>query len=515
MRTGGISAEAARQRFSRLPGNVRVLYGIPFPKRARFIYLEEQFGSPAYWDALERDIDEGSPAYAAALAGVRARGGIIPRSHFDVVSGSPVLQKGQIASAKVLERLISVKLLEETEVEGVGTCIATDGASYRRAAGRAGMRARLITEGILIGAMQSWLGRMNMASPNVLQVRGEKMPRFSTFEFDICGPSYLRPIRRAGNGKLDPGFLVADIVLGRSLDEHEVRPFIRKVQTLSYLRGARPFMPMLIAEGFEPEALHACRAEGIITTRPDTLFGNDVGAALRDLLETLAHAAAVAANDPKRLEELFARLGSIEGAAGNLRGALFELIVGHMVRAIEGGSIDIGEIVRDMESNQSREIDVRLVKERKVTIYECKGYQPGSTVDRQEIDKWLKEKLPVIDKAHRQQERFDGTALRFEFWTTGTFEPEALVLLEDAKRKIRKYEVAWKDGSAVRDYAKQLKASGIRKILNEHYFSHPIARLSTAKKEDTGVRPWPTRRPLVQAAQNDPGDLDLEEISSS
>jgi hypothetical protein len=81
------------------------------------------------------------------------------------------------------------------------------------------------------------LGRMNMASPNVLQVRGEKMPRFSTFEFDICGPSYLRPIRRAGNGKLDPGFLVADIVLGRSLDEDEVRPFIRKVQTLSYLRG--------------------------------------------------------------------------------------------------------------------------------------------------------------------------------------------------------------------------------------------------------------------------------------
>ena len=225
------------------------------------------------------------------------------------------------------------------------------------------MRARLITEDVLIGAMKSWLGRMNMASPNVLQVRGEKMPRFSTFEFDICEPSYLRPIRRAANGKLDREFLVADIVLGRSLDEGEVGSFIRKVQTLSYLRGVRPFMPMLIAEGFEPEALHACRAEEIITTRPDTLFGNEVGAALRDLLETLAHAAAVAANDPKRLEELFARLGSIEEAAGNLRGALFELIVGHMVRAIEGGSIDIGEIVRDTESNQSREIDVRLVKE--------------------------------------------------------------------------------------------------------------------------------------------------------
>jgi hypothetical protein len=78
MRAGGISAEAARQRLSRLPANVRVLYGIPFPKRARFIYLDDQFGSSAYWDALQRDIDEAGPAYAAALAGVRARGGIVP-----------------------------------------------------------------------------------------------------------------------------------------------------------------------------------------------------------------------------------------------------------------------------------------------------------------------------------------------------------------------------------------------------------------------------------------------------
>ena len=498
-----------------MPNNVRVLYGIPFPKRARFIYLDGQFGSAAYWDALERDINEANPAYAAALAGVRARGGIVPLSHFDVVSGSPVLQKGQIASAKLLERLISVRLLTQTDVEGVGGCIATDGASGQRPAERASLRARLMTEGVLIGAMQSWLGRMNMASPNVLQVRGETMPRFATFYFDICGPSYLRPIRRTGDGKVDPGFLVADVVLGRVLKEDEVRPFIRKIQTLSYLRGVRPFLPMLIADGFAPEALRACRAEGIVATRPDTLFGSDAGQALRDLLETLAHAAAVAASDPKKLEGLFARLGCIEGAAGNLRGALFELIVGHMVRSIEGGSIDIGEIVYDLESNQSREIDVRLVKERKVTVYECKGYQPGSVVGRKEIEKWLTEKLPVIDRAHRQQTRFGGTVLRFEFLTTGTFEDEALVLLRDAQRDIRRYEVDWKDGTAVRDYAREMKASGVRKILNEHYFSHPIAKFPPVQQGDTDARRLRSRGQPSQGAQSDPRDLDLVDVSNS
>jgi hypothetical protein len=483
MRDAGVSPEAARQRLARLPEDVRVLYGLPFPKRARFLYLEDQFGTTEYWTALIRDIELANPAYAAALGGVRARGGILPAAHFDVASGSPVLQKKQVASATVLERLISVRLLARVHFEGVGECVAL----AEESAERASMRARLMTEDVLIGALRAWLGRMNWASPKVTAVRGETtMPKFSTFHFDICGPCYLRPMRRFRGEKVDPGFVVADVVLGRVLEQDEVKHFIRKCETLSYLRGVRPFLPILIADGFAPEALRACREQGIVATRPETLFGRDVGQALADLMQTLKRAAVVAASDPKRLESLFARLGAIEGAATNLRGALFELLVGHMVRSVEGGSIDIGEIVRDQESNQNREIDVRLVKERKVAIYECKGYQPGTIVQKGEIDEWLTDKVPTINKAHRQQPRFDGAALRFEFWTCGTFDPGALTLLEDAQRRIRKYEIAWKDGAAVRDYARGMKSSAMRKILNEHYFSHPVAELQAVPPAGKG-----------------------------
>jgi hypothetical protein len=395
---------------------------MPFPKRARFIYLEDQFGTEPYWSALIRAIEEANPAYAAALAGVRARGGILPRTHFDVASGCPALQKKQVASATVLERLISVRLLSRVSIEGYGECVALHEEAPYLAAERASMRARLLTEDVLIGAMRSWLGRMNFASPKVTTVRGETMPKFATFHFDICGPCYLRPMRRFRAEAVDPGFVVADVVLGRILEEDEVKPFIRKCETLSYLREVRPFLPILIADGFSLEALRACRAQGIVATRPETLFGRDVGQALADLPQTLMRAAAIAASDPKKLESLFSRLGGIEGAATNLRGALFELIVGHMVRSIEGGSIDIGEIVRDQESNRPREIDVRLVKERNLTIYECKGYQPGTVVHDGEVEEWLTDKVPVIYKAHRQQQRFDGAAIRFEFWTCGSFD---------------------------------------------------------------------------------------------
>jgi hypothetical protein len=60
----------------------------------------------------------------------------------------------------------------------------------------------------------------------------------------------------------------------------------------------------------------------------------------------------MAVGNPDKIKNLFSRLSAIEGAAGNLRGALFELLVGHLVRSIEGGSIDIGVLVQDLETGK-------------------------------------------------------------------------------------------------------------------------------------------------------------------
>jgi hypothetical protein len=68
--------------------------------------------------------------------------------------------------------------------------------------------------------------------------------------------------------------------------------------------------------------------------------------------------------------------------------------------------------------------------------------------------------------------------MRFEFWTCGTFDADASKLLREAQQNIRKYQVAWRDGDSIRQYAGGIKESGIVKILNEHYFNHPLADLS-------------------------------------
>lgn len=481
LRAGGVGAAAARKRLSRLPETVRVLRGLPFPRRSRFIYLESQFNSQEYWSALIRAVETGNPAYAAAIAGVRARGGAVPKSHFGIVSGAPIRQKGQIASSVLLKRLQSVELLSEVSVEGLGECILLGSQKAISTRELSDLRARLLTEDFLLDAMRAWLGRMNMASPNATRIRDlGPLPQFSTFQFDLCGPSYLKPLTKRRDGKIEPGFFVADVILGRNLKEEDVKPFIRKCNTLSHLRKLRPFAPMLIADGFSREGLHLCRSNGVIATTPESLFGRDVARALADLLRTLSKAAAFAAANPDKIEQLFNKLSVIEGAAGNLRGALFEILVGCVVHSLEGGSLDVGALIRDAETGRQAEIDVRLVVQRNLKIYECKGYQPNSLVTHEEIKEWLEDKIPMLYRSHVSEQRFHESRIAFNFWTCGKFAPAAEKLLATASARTKKYEIHWMDGQGVRQYISKLQTSGIRKIFDEHYLRHPIASLPPA-----------------------------------
>jgi hypothetical protein len=471
-----MSADAARQTLSRISDEVHVLRGLPFPKRSRFLFLEKQFGTDQFWKTLLAAVSESSPSYTSAIASLHARGGLAPLSHVGIIFGAPLKQKGQLSSSSILESLLAVKLVNKIDIVGLGECISLGGSDFGSIAK---LRARLLTEKVLLDAMRNWAIRMNMASQKQTKIRDDSpAPLFATFQFDLCSPCYLRPLRRWSAQKIDPGFLVADVLLGRMLTVEDVFPFVRKCTTLSHLKKIRPFLPMLIADGFTEEALKKCRSEGIIATRPQTVFGEDIGKALADLLQVLTNAAVVAATDPERIEKLFSGLSKIEGAAGNLRGALFEVVVGHMVRSIEGGSIDIGALILDLQTGKRAEIDVRLVKERIITVYECKGYQSSATVKVQDVELWLSKKVATIANAQRREQRFDGCTQGFEFWTCGTFEDAALQALETAKAQTKKYSIAWKDGAAIREYAKKLVAPGIRKILDEHYFSHSTASLA-------------------------------------
>ena len=85
-------------------------------------------------------------------------------------------------------------------------------------------------------------------------------------------------------------------------------------------------LAVLVGQSFTSKALTSGHAAGIVLATPTNLFGQKVGKAIQSLVETLKNAAAIATTNPERLASLIDDLSEIEGAAGNLRGVLFELI---------------------------------------------------------------------------------------------------------------------------------------------------------------------------------------------
>ena len=475
---GGLSADAARQQVSRARDSVRRLSGLTLPKKEKFLYLDSQYGSHAYWEALGRDLDATNSVYGAALHGLMARGGMVPRGCFDVIAGAPVKQKGQVGVSNVLERMEAARLVRSVSLEGYGNCVAVDANGAFGYGDVAFMKARLATEAILLLAVRDWVRKLAMVSYNAVAIRDvgqSERPAFGTCRWDLCGPSYLRPfVKRSSGDKPRPGFVVCDAFAGHGLGIEQIKYFLRKCQLLGAFTKLPPFLPILIAERYTKDAFNAGRSAGILMATPQTLFGDEVAVALSSLLRTLTKAAAVAAGNPDRIYELFSTLGRIEGAAANLRGALFEMIVGFLVREREGNSIDIGEQVTDPETGRSAEMDVRRVKEdQQCWVYECKGHQPTDLVTLPMVENWV-DKIGVIHSVLRRERRFQGCKFGFEYWTCGNFDAEAVEYLKSVQSARPKLNLAWRDGPAVREYAAAVNKKSVLDTLDEHYFRHPV-----------------------------------------
>src|SRR5690349_19961372 len=125
-------------------------------------------------------VHEASTAYSADLLADRGRNGIVPTEHFEMTSGSPVKQTRQLSDASVSQRVLSVKLLSSIQIEGIGDCLTVEGGG----GGLGQLRARLLTEKVLLDGLRKWAMSLNMAGANQTKIRDDApAPQFSTFRF--------------------------------------------------------------------------------------------------------------------------------------------------------------------------------------------------------------------------------------------------------------------------------------------------------------------------------------------
>ena len=468
VRHDGMTPVNARKIIQRGAPGVSSLQRIKFPHNERFLYLTADFRSTKFWQALIAAMEAERTTYGVALGALDAHQNVIPAKRFDIISGSPILLKGHLASQRVLHNLVDIGFLErntyaELPILNASRETGLDVGSFQE------VKARAVAEGLALGALKEWARKMGLASYDKVATRGEgAIPRFGQFEWDLTAPTYAYPFREFRGGKLLPGFLVADVVLGADLLPKHVAYFMQKATILLQQPNTRPFMAILVADRFNPDALRIGRTQGLIFTTPELLFGKDIAQSLSELVRTLSNAGAVAKEDPDRIPALFSKLASIEESAKNLRGPLFEMMVAH-VASVSGGSIQVGKIISSPITGKQAEVDVLQSRQDVTNAYECKGHLSGTPATLQEVKDWLTRQVPRIRNYFLHW--YPRTPQCFQFWTTGSLAPEAEAFLKERQAATRKYTLVWKDRKAVLEEFRRIAAKNLVTVIEQHYSS--------------------------------------------
>ena len=477
----------ARQKVSRAT-SIKKLAHILFPHRARFVYLQADYGSPDFWRALTRELLANSVSYGGALAALLARGGAMPVAHFAIACGAPVAQRGHQSPAAILERLKAAQLVQTVNEPGIGECVELSHQSAAESYELARMRARLHTEQVLLGAIKDWARNLGLVSYNKVELRDEGVhqPKVGTFHWDMAAPSYLGPlVKRAGTERPKPGFLVCDVLLNVNVSADELQPFINKCKTLRNLIKVGACLQIFVADGYAPEAYALAKKEGVIPATTTTLFGVEVAKALRELAELLRDVYPRAGTFEK-VDAVYAQLSHIEGAANNLRGALFEYLVAEIVRSNSThNSIQMNEVFR--QEGGAAEVDILVQhNNQSVRFIECKGYRPGGTVPDDMVERWLNDRIPFLRKTAASNPSWQKCRFEFEFWTSGTLTLNAEALIAAAAGRTHKYGVKLVSARELATLGRATNNTALKKTLQEHFLGHPLEKaerlVKTAKR---------------------------------
>jgi len=429
----------------------------------------------------------------------------MPKSHFSIACGAPIRQKKHLSADTILTRLKQANVVEEVEVGGVGPCIVY--AEYEDALADINtLKARLIAEDILLKQVGMWARNLGIVSFEKVSIRdGEaSQPRVGTFAWDLTGPSYLSPMVQWDKDRPSPGFIACDVLLGPIVTELGIGPFIHKCLTLRNLKKVGRVLPIFVATNYTTEAFSKAKSIGVIPATPESLFGKEVAEGLNQLIEVLV-SAAKASTKPEVFNLLFQRLGKIEGAANNLRGALFEYLVAELVRQTISATITLNRTFRDETCRDVAEVDVLAVESKKAAYFiECKGYQPSGTIDEDDVERWLNKRVHLIRQYALKHPDWKNLELHFEFWTTGKLTEAAKAKIIAADAGTSKYTVRYRDAAGVLAYALETKDKALVNTLNQHFLQHPLARA------ELDARLYAVRKEHAAQAPNQEEDISSE-----
>ncbi len=396
--------------------------------------------------------------YWYALNAISMQGGVISKKYLECYTNYPVIPlKKHFPFDEVMMRFISQDILVYNGFDYIFSPKFSKGISNPLMH----KTIELIKDNIL-SDFNNLARNTGLVSYNT----GEMFGEFGKFRWGYKGVCPIMGLKN--NDKF--GFVVADILLGKPFYKKDVLFFDEKIKHIQSFKNASRIFPILLIDNLDKEALLFLKQRGIMIGFIKELFGEKYANTLNELVTILNNAGASLKENPDKYLELINELKIYnEGLVNNIRGALFEFVVGHIHQA-GCKSIDLG---REIIGDTGRvDMDVLAIYQEKVVIAECKAYK--SLINEETVNDWLTKSIPALKKWISNQERLRETDVEFEFWSTSGFTSDAKTQLQEAESSVRKYKITHFGPEELKATAIKMKNKKLKEALNNFFLKPTV-----------------------------------------
>lgn len=361
----GISESAARKRIERLASPIHKLTGL-FSEKQSFIYHQEDYNNETYFQNLAEAFETSGKRYAAVIKAIDYHHGVILKDDLANYSISPTINiKGHLKFSTLIEKLTKVGVIldyDESHWQLNGYLASKLEVNFRH------YKAIEFSKNLLANNFNAWCRKIGLVSFK----KGDFNSSVSGFQFAYTAPSYISGLTVYKASIPQPGFVVADILIGNTTGLKEIDFFIQKINIIKARTPNIRLFPILIVDGVDVNALNKLKQAGIMIASIKEIFGESYNELLKSLINTITNAGTVLKKEPEKYLNLMVQLTKlVDGKTNNLRGDLFELAVGYYY-AQDCRFLEIGKKIRLEEEMKSREIDVFATYADKIVLVECK-----------------------------------------------------------------------------------------------------------------------------------------------
>ena len=379
---------------SKRAGEIESTYPVRFDKS--YLYYLKAHRGRKYATCIKKLLPQ-KPAFHRVFKTLLANKGWITIGQ--IGKASACLPAGDTSKAggrqtldTITSHLLDLGLIDEvggeTGLYRIGKQFGTDG--IRRAA----FRKKLELESELLNVFRDWLRKCFLVAYDSHTVRSDDISasEFNQTFFDLHGPVYFgpfsqaRPLRRSSS---HGNFLLAEILGYRKFTIVDTESTLERVASIGHRWKSLSLCPIVLAPSYSQSAWRQLRSAGVIALTFKDVFGRNI----EELMRRFWRAIAVEEATPDSLDEIEGSLelakGTIVsgGLIGNLKGALFELLVALAFRA-EGYDTTLQKIVRKLDENEEYEIDVVAVRgDATCKLVECKGRKSTYSECREDVER--------------------------------------------------------------------------------------------------------------------------------